>query len=643
MPPLQPFVAAWSRGARCDDMLKTPEPTTEGDAQPPSPPRPRFRIKRRIVSNLNAPTQQFLASVAAADIPIPSIEEPRVLDEDMADGMYPMSHLSDMEDLPLTPHDDAERMFSPPKTPAPGLVPSLSPKQYPNWSIDSTLSSLESSPDYESSRPSTAHSTHTSTSLLSYFSMSSEELNQCVSPDTEPADPIAELSPAEDADKTIKAQPSAVSRGKLRRAPWTKPMSQHLWSTYMMYLQDPKVTPIRLGKSGIPPHGVCLRVAREAKRSWKGSKLKAMADPESGSTTPTGQSSGTFVQWPHTCAATRAHLRELCKVNARTSARNQQYLAPSPTPFGKSAVRFWNRRSAPARSPSVFSGQDMVMSLAVSTSDSMQLQGPLAQLTSSRPDPQTDLEPEELPPPPSYTEAFPPFPGHEPLESERAPLASPFTTRSYGPSSSSSLPSSFVIDSDLHRQSHTTGPRRALKSPVRLTRSRSTQKRRSKQPLLEPRRIKRPSLGSDLWVDPSSIGEGPSTGPLMPEFSSTSLDERDSLFVPRTNLQGLFGSLRPRSPQPRQPAMLGLPAEAPPRLGSPFSLTSSSHSFPNRLTHSSSIDMGTIRRPFNTVQQHADNGPVTRSSLTTRLAYIDERLKEFRSRGKPRRRSESPL
>lgn len=637
MPPLQPFAAAWSRGACCDALFKTPEPTAEGDAQPPSPPRPRFRIKRRNASNLNAPTQQFLASVAAADIPIPSIEEPRVLDEDMDGGMYPLSQLSDMDDMPLTPLLVPERMFSPPKTPAPGLVPSLSPKQFPKWSLDSTISSLESSPDYESSRPSTAHSTHTSTSLLSYFSISSEELNQCVSPETEKADHVVELPSAEDADKTIKAQPSAVSRGKLRRAPWTKPMSQHLWSTYMMYLQDPKVTPIRLGKSGIPPHGVCLRVAREAKRSWKGSKSQAIADGKSGSTTPTAQRSGTFVQWPHTCAATRAHLRELCKVNARTSARNQQYLAPSPTPFGKSAARFWSRRSAPARSPSVFSGQDMVMSLAVSTSESMQLQGPLAQLTNSLPDPP---QPEELPPPPSYTEAFPPFPGHEPLESDRAPLASPFTTRSYGPSSSSSLPSSFVIDSDLHRQSHTTGPRRSLKSPVRLTRSRSTQKRRSKQPLLEPRRIKRPSLGSDLWVDPSSATEEPSTAPAMPEFSSSSLEERDSLFVPRANLQELFEASRP---QPPQLAMLAAPVEAPPRLGSPFSLTNSSHSFPNRLTHSSSIDMGSIRRPFNTVRPSGDSGPVTRSSLATRLAYIDDRLKDFRRRGLPRRRSESPL
>ncbi|KAJ3453299.1 hypothetical protein MRS44_017546 [Fusarium solani] len=204
---------------------------------------------------LNAPTQQFLASVVVADIPIPSIEEPRVLEEELADTMSPISQLSDMDDIPLTPDGGPDRKVSPPKTPAPGFLPSLSPKQYPNWSVDSTLSSLESSPDYESSRPSTAHSTHTSTSLLSYFSIYSEELSQPVSPETEHVDHFSELSSAEDNDKTIKAATREVSREQLRRVPWTKPMIRHLWSTYMMYLQDPKVTPLRLGKSGIPASG----------------------------------------------------------------------------------------------------------------------------------------------------------------------------------------------------------------------------------------------------------------------------------------------------------------------------------------------------------------------------------------------------
>ncbi|RYC80710.1 hypothetical protein BFJ63_vAg16407 [Fusarium oxysporum f. sp. narcissi] len=164
-----------------------------------------------------------------------------------------------------------------------------------------------------------------------------------------------------------------------------------------MYLQDPKVTPFRIDKSGAPPEGVCLRVTWEAKRSWHGSKAQANASQTGGSITPTAQGpSGLYVQWSHTCAATGAHLRELCKMNATTNARSNQYLAPSLTPNGKSAARFWNRRSAPARSPSIFSAQGMAISLAVSTSDSMQLQDPLAQLTSSHP----DLQLEELPAPP---------------------------------------------------------------------------------------------------------------------------------------------------------------------------------------------------------------------------------------------------
>lgn len=628
--------AAWSRGGRRDDLLKTPEPTTEGDAQlsasprPPSPPR-RFRIKRRNVANLAAPTEQFLASVDAADIPVPSIEEPRVvLDEEMPDTMYPMSQLSDMDDMPLTPHGVSDRMFSPPKTPAPGAELAIPQERYPNWTIDPTFSSLESSPEYESSRPSTAHSDHTSTSLLSYFSISSEDLNAPISPENEKVEQADQLASAEDTEKTIRA-PQAQIKTKSRKPVWTKRMDDHLWSTYMMYLQDPKVTPFRLSKSGIPPSGAATRIARVASMSWKGNK--------SGSSTPSGQNSGVFIKWPHTHGATRAHLIELCKASARSSARGSQYLAPSPTPFGRTANRFWSRRALPGQDGSVFSSRDMVMSLAVSTSETMHPEGPLAQLTSAVEEPQ----PQELPPPPPHAEAAPPVLGFEPLESEAAHLASPFSernSRSYGPSSSNSLPSSFVVDSGFQRPAHTTEPRRALRSPVRLYESRSMKRRSHSQRILEPRKYKRPSLGSDLYVDPSAPGDE-NEEPRGSEFSS-SLGERENPFVPRANLQKLFESTRSNGN-----TQLAPPAEAPPRLGSPFALGSSRHSLPNRHTHSSSIDIGTIRRPYNTFQQSllqsVDTGPVLRSSLTDRLAYIDQRLKSFRQRGTPRRRSESPL
>ncbi|KAF7552691.1 hypothetical protein G7046_g7341 [Stylonectria norvegica] len=636
MPPLQPFVAAWSQSVCHEDIPRTPEPLSEVDSQPPAAPRPRFRIKRRNASTLNAPTQQFLASVAAADIPIPSIEEPRVHDEEMADFSYPsIPQLGDMDDMGYTSHVP-DRIFSPPKTPAPGIVPSLSPKQYPNWSINSTASSLESSPEYESSRPSTAHSTQTSTSLFSHFSFNSEDLNECVSPDAEQVDHFGDFLTVEDADKTIKAiprEPRETSKGKLRKAQWTKPLSEHLWSTYMIYLQDPKVTPFRLGKSGIPPSGVCIRVAREAKRSWKGAKSQSY-EVRGGGLTPTTQSLGTFIQWPHTCASTRAHLRELCKASAGTTARNQQYLAHSPTPYGRTATRFWNRRSG--YSPSVFSGQDMAMSLVVSTSESMQLQGPLAQLTRSQREPSL----EELPPPVAGNPRS--SVGFEPLESEPNRLASPFTAHSYGGQrSSSSLPSSFNPAAELQSRTHPVGPRRVLRSPVRLTHSRSAHKRRSERAMLEPRKIQRPSLGSDLWIDPSVDGEVPPTVPSVPEMRSSSLtDKADNWSGPRTNLQELFEASQPSSIS----STLAAPVAAPPRLGSPFAATSASFSFPNRLSNATGIQIGTFRRPFATVQQSSDSNAMTpRSSLATRIAYIDERLRDLHRRDRPRRRSESPL
>ncbi|KAJ0126573.1 Uncharacterized protein HZ326_30324 [Fusarium oxysporum f. sp. albedinis] len=198
-----------------------------------------------------------------------------------------------------------------------------------------------------------------------------------------------------------------------------------------MYLQDPKVTPFRIDKSGAPPEGVCLRVTWEAKRSWQGSKAQANASQTGGSITPTAQGpSGLYVQWPHTCAATGAHLREFCKMNATTNARSNQYLAPSLTPNGKSAARFWNRRSAPARSPSIFSAQGMAISLASSRLLHPNVETPA------------------------------PVAGIEPLESERTQPASPFAARSYGPSSSNPLPSSFVVDVKLQGQTHTCGQRR---------------------------------------------------------------------------------------------------------------------------------------------------------------------------------------
>ncbi|KAI0136300.1 hypothetical protein BJ170DRAFT_6246 [Xylariales sp. AK1849] len=616
------------------DTPKTPEPFAPGDeARPPSPPRPRLRLKRRNVSShLHASTQQFLASVAAADVPIPSVEAPEfaTADEEMIDSL-PRIRLQDFDGLDVYQHLDA-RTFSPPKTPAVDPTPSLPTTKYPNWSVGSTWSSsdMESSPEYETSRPSTAFSTQTSSSLFSQYSHPSED-GDCISPEVDSADfNMLDLRP--DYDELRKRKP--------RKAPWTKAMSSHLWSTYMLYLQDPRVTPFRLGNSCIPPEGVCARVAREAKRSWKGSKQPAVG-ARSGSSTPTAESSKPYIEWPHTCAATRAHLRELCRLKATSKHGRSTHMSQSPTPFTNAAYRRWNRRSTPARSPSVFSSQDMAMSLTLSTSEAMQPKGPLAQLTSSEPD---SFDPVPL----ANTEVDTSISDGSPTL-DRPRLASPFFARSYGPSSSASLAESI----NMRRQSQTVGPRKLLKSPARLARSRpGTQKRRSVKGLEDQPR-KRPSLSAALWgplADDDHHRDRAYNLNSAPLFSSTNSAQDDRLFIPRTAASDPFSTELKRVQNSTSSIVANtsttVPVSRPARLGSPFSGSHSSHSFPNRLSQPINFNLSALRRPFATVQQTTDTSseaPPARSSLASRLAYIDQRLKEFRGRGSGRRRSQSPL
>ncbi|KAI1660950.1 hypothetical protein F4813DRAFT_348860 [Daldinia decipiens] len=558
---------------------KTPEPSAPGDEfRLPSPPRPRLKLKRRHVSqHLNAPTQQFLASVAAADVPVPSIE----VEEPDSMGIY--GHLN-------------APTFSPPKTPAIEFAPPSETK-FPDWSVGSewSYSDVESSPEYESSRPSTAFSTQTSSSLFSQFSHASEDSNY-MSPELKALE-----FPKFESDTNV----NVPHKERSRKAPWTKAMDSHLWSTYMLYLQDPRVTPIRLGRSRIPPNGVCLRVAREAKRSWKGSKGHLTVDMKSGSNTPTAESAKPYIEWPHTCAATRAHLRELCRMKAAASPG--RYKSRSPTPFHKAAHRRWNRKSVPAQSSAAFSARDMAFSLAVSTSDTMKLDAPLAQLTSS-----------ESEPFPEFTKDVETIVRQALPSPELARLPSPVMAKSYGPSSSSS----FVADITPPRQSNSLGSRKVLKSPVRLTRSRSgTQKRRSVKDVEDLPR-KRPSLAAAFWKEAS---------------------EKDDVFTKETHYgepstSSVLHTISAAAPQD--------PFVQPRRLGSPFSGAGSSYSFPNRLSAPINFNLTALRRPFATVQQpireRSEARSPSRPSLASRLAYLDQRLRELRNRGSDRRRSQSP-
>lgn len=621
---------------------RTPEPSDGSEEmQFPSPPRPRLKLKRRNVSHQHqrtAPTEQFLASVAAADLPIPSIEEPTLPSSGAPEIMssfptfsLPDSTANEQDTHLLVPRG---RAFSPPKTPAPGFVPSLSPPRYPDWTLDSASSSVESTPDpdYESSRPSTSRSTQTSTSLFSGLSQMSDE-DHCVSPPLHKDDSKFVLL-----DEVIASNANASLRhkSKARKAPWTKAMSAHLWSTFVLYLEDPKVTPFRTERNGIPPTGVCLRVAREAKRSWKGSKaLQKGAKPndgkKSGSSTPTAEDAGTYMEWPHTCAATRAHLRELCKLKAASGGgRNMHLLSRSSTPFSQAASRHWNRRSTPGHSSAVFATKDISLSLAVSTSDSMHPDGPLAQLTGSV---TADMDPVPVAtpstPPPTLGPAF----QAEPSFAERRRLGSPFSTRTYGPSSSKALAVALDFSSIPSRL---TGPQRVLQSPVHLSRS-GTHKRRNTQSGV-PR--KRPSLVSDIWVDPNST---------IAHLANRTSGAEPSVIV-SSGLSDPFGPQPEACTDVATHRQLERSMAPPSRLGSPFLAagagTNSSLSFPRR-THrpAESVDLGMLGRPFATLQFHhmTEGSTDFRSThAIDRFSWIDQRLRELRNRD-ARRRSGSPL
>lgn len=635
-----------SYGGLLQSAFRTPEPfATYDDTQPPSPPRqPRLRVKRRLGSNLSAPTHQFLASVAAADarsadVPIPSIEEPDFTQEDAE--MNPLSRPEppEFDEMALAPQRG--RMFSPPKTPAPGMAPSLSPRRYPDWSVDSS-SSRESSPEYESSRPSTARSTLTNTSIFSRLSCLSDD-NQFVSPEQE----AREHKPAT-VDRDEDEAPAAKRRATGRKAPWTRAMSNHLWSIYVAYLQDPTKTPVRMGKSCIPPQGVCSRVAREAKRTWKGAKTFSKpisVEDKSGSTTPKAESSSTFMQWPHSTASTRAHLRELCKSQASSSGiRTRHFLSKSPTPFYRPSVR--NNRT-PARSPSVFSSHELNKNLILSTSESMKPTGPLAQLTKSAaeaaPEPESSVAS-------TPTESSPsvPLPTLEFSLLDRPAFAAPFGANSYGPSSSASLAS--IATPTVQKQPNTVGHRRnTLQSPVRISRPSTQQRRRVKHLSMDARR--RPLLPHDIFQDPlptAGLAEG---FKRTTEFSSADSGRLDDPFIPRTAGQSDVTTpvratrrARGHTMWTAAPASAGLapPIEPLARLGSPFS-ASNSHSVPNRFSLPNEANTNVVRRPFATVQQTPDasNSSHPPRNLANRLAYIDQRLREFNNRENSHRLADS--
>jgi hypothetical protein len=189
-----------------------------------------------------------------------------------------------------------------------------------------------------------------------------------------------------------------MSRGKQPQIHWTADMDNHLWLCYLRYLNDPTVTPFKNWPGSSPPLGVCVRIAREAKSSWKGPKSMALARdrnvkhsrqratsadtmiiPKSGSNTPTGSVFHVLPAWPKSSKSTRKRLRTICKNKTVMPPHYQRMLkSKSPEPFSSSS-RGSSHRPRPS-SPDFFPTREVRLSLATSTATTMQPDGPLQRL-----------------------------------------------------------------------------------------------------------------------------------------------------------------------------------------------------------------------------------------------------------------------
>jgi len=187
--------------------------------------------------------------------------------------------------------------------------------------------------------------------------------------------------------------------GRKRKTKWTEAMDAHLWRTYALYQQDPRRTPFFVLPGQVPPLGVCYKVARETKKSWKDAKLRgdfATPRPRTRQRTPVpqGETSNrsdamrTSVPhtWPASESATRRRLRELCRENYGPAAKNpyHHHHQQRHTAGVDTKARPSSGFQAPAPRDAFPTTRNMALSLATSTASSMRPTGALASLAAGR-------------------------------------------------------------------------------------------------------------------------------------------------------------------------------------------------------------------------------------------------------------------
>lgn len=462
---------------------KTPEHESE---PPPVPKSPRaYRIKRR--SRPTVATRTLAAQDATQDVPIPSIETTMPLEAARPSFQQRVTEPACGFLAPAPRH-----FLTAPRTPT--VKESL---LHDSWTSSKDIYRGESI-----SRPMSACSLLSDSSDESDISLQSYQSKggSCTSPESDAADPFGTRSirkPKSILRPRVEAS-LFVPHKKQSLVQWTPEMDRHLWTIYLVYLQDPTVTPFKLLPGVAPPLGVCHRVAREARRTWKGTKasrkspeVSSPLDPirikstatdgspdtiiakRSGSNTPTGLTFPKAPSWPKSGSSTRRRLRELCKRKPTIAPHYQRLLqSRSPSPFSSSSPRS-NPRSSRACSPfacskssSTFNTREIQLSLTTSTAATMQPDGPLAQFAQSASSPDSEWF-NEPPVPWASPTAIPSDLGQGPEEFVGAGhLGSPFNGfHTWGPSRSRP----HLRPTTPRTQSSdvaTVGP--MLRSPVRL-------------------------------------------------------------------------------------------------------------------------------------------------------------------------------
>ena len=591
------------------DLPKTPEPSDNIFPQRTSPPpipaarvaREPYRLRRRraplaatqrairaINRDEDAPADPFQDN---QDVPLPSIEltsstgQPAELQEEIL----------------------GSKLFSPPKTPVAQIYG-------PEEDTREASSSQE-----DLTRPSTACSGFSDSSKSSSIESFPSFGESCGSPKSS-HDPFTVGAPAFGLISSPLQEYgfSALPTFHASRTAWTQEMDDHLWITYMRYLQDPRHTPFKMLPGTAPPPGVCSKVVREAKRTWKGHLTSSVpkvhrfarwgshrAETPQTHTAESNADRRSLVPWPRSDAATRKHLRDLCKLKPTLSAHYGRLLhARSPSPFLSSSVGHRSTsvaREVPSAETNVgaFSTRDMNISLATSVSTTMQPTHPLVQLGSEAATTPVANVPHIVHPSEASTprpratthdqaEALPPrTPNHQKSYSMQEsslssmhprPLASPFQPRSfkpkaYAPQQSSSFDSSSAVAGPLlatPAELHAPIPRRSFfKRPAQ---NELNDMMHSEDPYTRQRQLMKDLFGSTQPIETShrrvrsrgfSLGDMTAASRLESLFSepSQSLPEAEATLppIPRISPPASSGGLLP-------PPSIGKVA----RLGSPF-------------------------------------------------------------------------